>query len=235
MKRQWQRFEEFVDNMSLRERALIFGTAALLLVALMDATLISAESDRKQRLSADISQRQAEMRTIQEQLQKMVSARQSNPDRQMRARLDSLKTEMAAVEAAITEEQRRFTAPGQMRAVLEGMLDRNHGVRLVEFRTLPPEAIGAVRAQAQQAEKSATAKPAAIPAAAGAEPLVYRHEVEITVAGGYLDLLKYLADLERLPTQLYWGQAELSVVAYPMLALKLTVYTMSVGSAWLGT
>lgn len=233
MKQQWQRFVEFVDNMSLRERALIFGTAALLLVALMDATLISSESDRKQRLSVDISQRQAEMKAIQEQLQNMVSARQSDPDRQMRARLASLKTEMAAVEAAITEEQRRFTAPGQMRAVLEGMLDRNHGVRLVEFKTLPPTAIGDARAQ-QQAEKPASAKPVAN-SAAGAEPLVYRHEVEITVAGGYLELLKYLTDLERLPTQLYWGQADLNVLAYPALTLKLTVYTMSVGSAWLGT
>jgi len=234
VKQQWQRFVEFVDNMSLRERALIFGTAALLLVALMDATLISAESDRKQRLSVDISQRQTEMKTIQEQLQKMVSARQSNPDREMRARLASLKTETAAVDAAINEEQRRFTAPGQMRAVLEGMLDRNHGVRLIEFKTLPPAAIGDVRAQAQQAEKPAAGKPAAN-AAAGAEPPVYRHEVEITVSGGYLELLKYLTDLERLPTQLYWGQADLNVLAYPKLSLKLTVYTMSVGSAWLGT
>jgi MSHA biogenesis protein MshJ len=235
MKQQWRKFVEFVDNMSLRERALIFGTAALLLVALMDVVLISSESDRKQRLSAEISQRQTEMASIQEQLQKMVGARQSDPDRQMRARLESLKTEMTAVDAAIAEEQRRFTAPGQMRVVLEGMLDRNHGVRLVEFKTLPPAAIGDVRTQAQQAANPAAAKPAVNPAAAGAEPTVYRHEVEITVAGGYLELLKYLADLEKLPTQLYWGQAEMSVLAYPALTLKLTVYTMSVGSAWMGT
>jgi MSHA biogenesis protein MshJ len=57
--------------------------------------------------------------------------------------------------------------------------------------------------------------------------------MEITLAGSYLDLYAYLHGLEALPTQLYWGRAEMSVAEYPVVTLKLTVYTLSFDQAWL--
>jgi len=61
----------------------------------------------------------------------------------------------------------------------------------------------------------------------------FRHGIEFTVAGSYGELYEYLRMLERLPTQLYWGRAELSVSAHPVLVLKLTTYTVSFDPAWL--
>jgi len=62
---------------------------------------------------------------------------------------------------------------------------------------------------------------------------VFRHGVELTLAGSYLDLYAYLSALEGLQTQLYWGRAEMSVAEYPVATLKLTVYTLSFDQAWL--
>jgi MSHA biogenesis protein MshJ len=62
---------------------------------------------------------------------------------------------------------------------------------------------------------------------------VFRHGVELTLAGSYLDLHAYLSALEGLSTQLYWGRAEMSVAEYPVATLKLTVYTLSFDQAWL--
>ncbi len=62
---------------------------------------------------------------------------------------------------------------------------------------------------------------------------VFRHGLELTVAGSYLDLYAYLSALEGLKTQLYWGRAEMSVAEYPVVTLKLTVYTLSFDQAWL--
>jgi hypothetical protein len=36
-----------------------------------------------------------------------------------------------------------------------------------------------------------------------------------------------------MSTQLYWGKVEMSVSAYPVTTLKLTVYTLSFDKAWL--
>jgi MSHA biogenesis protein MshJ len=56
--------------------------------------------------------------------------------------------------------------------------------------------------------------------------------LELTVSGAYLDILAYLQDLERLPTQLYWGDLGLDS-QYPTMTVRIVVYTMSLDRAWL--
>ena len=51
--------------------------------------------------------------------------------------------------------------------------------------------------------------------------------------GSYLDLLRYARALESLPTQMYWGEASLSVERYPDAVLTLTMYTLSLDQTWL--
>ena len=51
--------------------------------------------------------------------------------------------------------------------------------------------------------------------------------------GGYADLTQYLQMLEKLPTQMFWGMADLNVVKYPQAELTLTLYTLSLDKTWL--
>jgi len=97
--------------------------------------------------------------------------------------------------------------------VLEEMLERNKRLRLVDLKTLPITDLAATQGPAGRR--------------------IFRHGVELTLDGGYLDLHAYLQALERLSTQLYWGKLEMSVAAYPVATLKLTVYTLSFNQAWL--
>jgi len=100
------------------------------------------------------------------------------------------------------------------------------------MKTLPTTTLAEARAESGKAEAS---KPAAKPAEApkSGERLVYRHGMEVTVAGGYLDLLRYLRDLEQLRTQLYWGSLEIDATRYPRHTMKIVVYTLSLDPAWL--
>jgi MSHA biogenesis protein MshJ len=63
--------------------------------------------------------------------------------------------------------------------------------------------------------------------------LLYRHGVEISVRGNYLDMIDYMTALESLPTQLFWGGARFEVEDYPTSRLTLTLYTLSLDSKWL--
>jgi MSHA biogenesis protein MshJ len=121
--------------------------------------------------------------------------------------------EVNSLDASIAEEQRRFTPPQRMRKVLEGMLERGKRLQLLDMKTLPASDLSATQGQSGRR--------------------VFRHGMEITLAGSYLDLYAYLHGLEALPTQLYWGRAEMSVAEYPVVTLKLTVYTLSFDQAWL--
>ncbi len=213
MKEGFKRYAERIDNATLRERVLLFAAAALIVVFVVNATLIQPLRDTQRRLGADIAQKEAELRAIQGGLQRMMQAQRVDPDARNRERIAQLQLEVNSLDASIAEEQRRFTPPQRMRQVLEEMLERGKRLQVLDMKTLPASDLSATQGQSGRR--------------------VFRHGMEITLAGSYLDLYAYLHGLEALPTQLYWGRAEMSVAEYPVATLKLTVYTLSFDQAWL--
>ena len=214
MKALIKRMVEWIDAKTLRERAFIFAASALLLVLVVKAALIDPLHTTQKRLAAENAQFQEEMRTVQGELQRLAQSErgEANPDSVARQRASTLRAEIAALNARISEEQRRFTPPDRMRGLLDEMLERNKRLQLVELKTLPAAPISEGLPQGSQ---------------------VFRHGVELTISGSYADLYEYLSALERLPTRIYWGRAELSAAEYPATTLKLTVYTVSFDKAWL--
>lgn len=213
MKRLWTKYAERVNAATLRERAMIFGAAALTLIAVINATLIEPTLTRAKRFEREMVQRQGESQAMQVQFQRAVQGRQADPDIESRKRLAELQGRIAKLNAEIAAEQRRLTTPERMREVLEQMLLRNKVLRLVDMKTLPLVALN------DAAENSGRR--------------IYRHGIELTVGGAYLDLLAYVRALEGLPSQIYWGSAELNANTYPDVELRLTVYTLSFEKSWM--
>ena len=178
----------------------------------------------RSRAAAEVAEKQAEMKSLQTEIAKVLQGRAVDPDLANRQRIAQLSAKVGEVERRIAAEQAKFTAPEQMKTVVQELLARNRRIKLVDMKTLPLTTIAAAREQEGRA-------PAAAPGAADRQ--VYRHGIELTVSGGYLDLLGYVADLEKLPTQLYWGSLELAAGDSPTLLLKLTVYTLSLDKSWM--
>ena len=229
MKLLWQRYAERIDALNLRERILVFSATMLVLIAVVHTLYIDTEVKKERRLSSAIAQKQAEARSLQDQLTKLVTSRGLDPDRAPRERLEEVRRQLAGIETQIATEERKFTAPDQMRRVIEELLAKSRTIQLQSMKSLPTTSIAETRA-------GAAGKPAAQGAAAAAsqsERLVYRHGIEIAVTGTYLELMGYLADLERLPTQLYWGSLAIDASRYPRHTMRLVVYTLSLDRAWL--
>jgi MSHA biogenesis protein MshJ len=230
VKRLWQRYSGQFDALTVRERVMVFGAAATMLIAFAYVFFLDVESAAQRRFASTLAQRQAEMKALQDQTVQLIDARGQDPDRATKQRTAELGAELAKIDAGIAAEERKFTAPGQMRSVVEGLLGRNRAVTLMTMRTLPVTSVADARADAGGAKPAAGVKPAP---ATSADRLIYRHGIELTVAGAYLDLLAYVRDLEALPTQLYWGALEIDAGMYPKVVMKLTVYTLSLDRAWL--
>jgi len=213
MKEVIARYAARIDAATLRERAMIFAAAALVVVVTVNSALLSPLRARQQTLAADIARKEGQLRTVQTEMQRIAREREVDPDARNRARAQALRAELAGLDANIVEAQRRFTPPDRMRALLEEMLERNPRLQLVDLKTLPVADL--------------------TPKQAGEARRVFRHGVELTVSGSYLDLHAYLRALEGVPTQLFWGKTEMSVREYPVVTLKLTVYTLSFDQAWL--
>lgn len=207
-------YAERIDAATLRERLLVFLAAAAILLFLGNSLLLQPERAKQKRLAAETAQYQTEISSLQAQMGRLVGASVADPDAPLRKRHASLRAELSQLNSRIAGEERRFTAPEHMRAVLEDMLGRNKGLTLVDLRTLPVVPIAAARV--------------------GSGPSgMFRHGLELTVRGTYSELYEYLRMLEGLPNQLYWARAEITVTDHPLLTLKLTVHTISFDRAWL--
>jgi MSHA biogenesis protein MshJ len=212
--KEWvQRYAERIDNASMRERVLIFIAAALVLVFVANALMIQPLRAKQRSLGGEIARMETELRNVQSGLQRILTTQGADPDARNRARVVELRAELESLTQSIAQEQRRFTPPQRMREILKEMLERDRRLKVLDLKTLPVAEISAMRGQSTRR--------------------VFRHGVEVTLAGRYLDLYAYLQALESLPSQLYWGRAELAVAEYPVTTLKLTVYTLSLEQAWL--
>lgn len=208
-----------VDALTLRERALVFG-AAVVLVAFVGYQLVLSPIYRTQEaLLEQILQQRNNMMGIDTEIVAKVEAYQADPDAQARSRLDNLKQETARLGESLLAMQDGLVPPERMAPLVDAILRSNGRLQLVGLRTLPVEPVSAGTAPAATADKPAD--------------LLFRHGVEVTVRGNYLDMINYMSALEAMPTRLFWGKAQLDVEEYPASRLTLTLYTLSLDRNWM--
>lgn len=223
MMRYWIIARDRVGGMSLRERTIVFAACAFVLIALVSELLLAPLLEKQKMLSTQVGQQQERMKEQQAQMQALLQARSDDEHSPQRQRLEQLKEQLQEQIGYLEDRRDHLVAPSKIAELLGQVLGQNERVQLVELKTLPvsslvekPKVEGAVQ-----------------PASAGGQRQIFRHGVQITVRGSYLDLLRYTSALENLPTQMFWGEASLSVEQYPASVLTLTVYTLSLDQMWL--
>jgi len=225
MRQLLQKYADGIDSMALRERALLFGAVALVLITLLQVLLLNPVLSRRNQLSAQIAQQEDETKAIQTRIHALVRPEVADPDALNRNKLQSLREQMAQLDRQFEQQQKQFVAPGKMAAMLEDMIGKNRKLQLISLRNLPGTGLSP--------GAGAPTGAAGGPAQAGGAREVFRHTVELSVRGSYFDLLDYLAALERMPQRVFWDGFELSVAQYPQSVLKLTIYTLSPEKSWL--
>lgn len=215
-----------IDARSLRERAILFCAAAAAIVFLLYALFLNPLLVRRAALQAQIAQQQDIIGGIDREITQLVQAHSQDPDAAARARLAELTGSTTQLATKLRAMQKGLVPPDRIAPLLETILKANGGLQLVSMKTLPVSPLGG-GAQA----------PAAVPPVphppVNPNELLYRHGVELTVRGNYLDMVNYMDALEAMPTQLFWGQAALEVEEYPNARLTLTLYTLSLDRKWM--
>lgn len=226
IKQLWEKLSAKVNAMTLRERAMVFAAAAFLLVSLVNTFLLDPMLLKQKKLSNAVVQQQEKMKELQAQIEAIIQAKNSQHTSPQRLQLNKIRQELDEGNAFLNSNRENLVEPDKMAELLRQVLSRNANLQLVNLQTL------AVTSLFDQEEaKPAVANQAQ--AAALPEKQIFKHGVELTVRGNYLDLLQYLASLERLPTQMFWGKVKMDVVEYPAAELTLTLYTLSLEKIWL--
>jgi len=231
MKQRWLKLATRIDALTLRQRVGIFTACAALVLYLVYMMALDPLLREHTRLRAQIGSQRAAMAGIDTDITLLVDAFARDPDAGNRKRLDAARQEAHTLGESLAAMQKGLVAPEQMAPLLQTILRANGKLQLVALTTLPVTTVGGPPAPAPGAPAAA---PAPIPAPApGMSGLLYRHGVQVTVRGSYLDMVDYMAALEGLPSQLFWGQAQFDVEDYPHAHITLTLYTLSLDPKWL--
>jgi MSHA biogenesis protein MshJ len=210
-----------VDGFSLRERVLVFAAAAFLVLSLIDYAFLEPLLVRQKALSAQVVQQQEKMKEVQSQLAALLQAQQADANSPQRERIRALRLQIAEGDSYLQGRRDKLVPPEKMAQLLEQVLNKNAGLRLVALETLPVSLLIEPSADAEAVQLT------------GSENQIFKHGVKITVRGSYADLTQYLAALEKMPTQMFWGVAKMDVVQHPTVELSLTLYTLSLDKTWL--
>jgi len=222
---QWRKLSARFDALQVRERVLVLIAAIVGTALLFDALALQPLETRKKRLERQLAESRQNIK-LADGLMK-AEAIVGDPLSVKRSYRDALRTQLVEIDRSIQGLQRGLVQPERMAKLMEEMLSRSRGLRLLSLRTLPVQRFETPGAAARSGDKNGK------PGLKDPERTIYQHSFEITLQGSYVDLHQYLAQIEKLPWQMFWGRINVNAELYPRLRVTLTVQTLSLNKAWL--
>jgi len=225
-----RRLARLFDQRAPRERIVLLVASGAVALMLADKLWLTPSFDRARLASQRLGSAQATLETLRADAARLQSLGVEQ-DRQLRAEIAQWKQRVELNGNELRAYEDTLINAGQMVEMLEQMLPRHGRLRVRELRSLGR--VDLLAAAPAPAPAASGAKGSATPTPAPAGPGLYRHGVELTIEGGWNDLLEYLHALETQPRRVLWGGMSMKVEQHPKVVLTLRLYTLSLDRGWL--
>lgn len=224
----WTGLQAKYAALSRRERLLVAFAVVLVPLLIVETLIAEPQRRRLAKLESTLAQQSAAAADLQAQVLTLQTQLQLDPDAGAKAELATLSNDRAALENELGKLDGTLVRPEQMNELLEHLLARHAGLRLLSLKTLKPEGVlGKVEGAGDKGGQTG------VPKMPEERFNLYRHGVEIHLEGSFAELQAYLAQLEQSPRRLLWGPLQYEVNEYPKAEMRLLVYTLSADRSWL--
>ena len=203
MKRWWQTLAARIDALSLRERGFLFVSLLVCCLLLADVLWLSPVQTLHRQVTQRFAAQNTELQRLRDELK--TSSGETGPGKVMREELVQVKTRLEVVNQEITQMPASAMDETPLSKVLIHFLRRHEGLTLVRTATLPVD-----NKAAQESGASG----------------LKRQSLELTVAGPYPELIRYVQTLERSLPALRWGTMRMVSDKQPV---QLTLQVSLVG------
>ena len=220
----WQRLNERYLAISRRERILIAVSLIVGPFLIGKSLFVDPLSNQRRALEANVARQSASEMEMQAQLAVLQQQMQQDPDAGRKAELAALLADRERLDKQIREFGAALVPPEEMNELLERLLARQPGLRLLSLKTLAPQSVLAADLLGAKGDTGKATERVFD---------LYRHGVELRVEGSYRELQSYVAQLEKLDKHLLWGGLDYRVSEFPRAEMTLTVYTLSPERTWL--
>ncbi|MDK8466056.1 MSHA biogenesis protein MshJ [Marinobacter sp. SS13-12] len=210
----------------IRERALLTITALVVVLfagwELAAAPVVASNEQLRSRL-VTLSDTRA---SLMEQQGLLTEQLASDPSQVLRDQLAARQQRLERLNNELAETTGRLIAPRAMVVLLRDMLAAQDKLELLGVDLLAPVPVFDRQSGSTLGDASGNDE--------SAEPLLFAHDAEIVLRGGYMDVLAYLETLEAMDARLGWVLLEYDSSEYPDNEVRIRVRTLSLDRAWLG-
>lgn len=210
------------DMLSVRERALVLVAVLALIITVWDSGFSAPRERERKALVQEVQALRAEVSGLEASIQAIVDQGEIDPDRLTREEIRKYKSRIPELESKLAGATTGLIGPEQMTEALGQLLKRAGPLEVRSMRTLQA---APVTASVAEASGVATADPKA---------RIFKHGLELEIAGTYMQALHFLQSLEALEWRFFWDSVELIVEEHPRARLRLVVFTLSLEKGWVG-
>jgi len=212
LKLSWKTLQTTVNALSLRERRLLAGTLAVLLLVVFVFVLWMPMAESILGARRSYIESQGIVHQSKQQILMLETKAKEDVNAPLRLEIEALNKRLVEQDVEIHQLTSALITPKNMNQVFSGILTENH-LLIKNVKNQPARAI-----QVKEEENN----------------LLYKHSLFLEMKGGFLDTLKYLQELERQDWQLYWDELTFKTEAYPQGAVTIEVHTLSTSEEVLG-
>lgn len=223
LRQSWSRLNDRYAALSRREQTLVALALVLGPLLIGYSLFVDPLGARRKALENTLAAEQGTIARLQAEAANLQQQLAVDPDAGRKADLAVLHGERDKLDEQLRQFSAVLVRPEEMNGLLERLLARHAGLRLLSLKTLAPQSV----LPAEEGKEGGDAKPIE------RSFDLYRHGVEIRLEGNYAQLQAYLAQLEKLQQKLLWGKLEYRVIDHPRAELTLIVYTLSPDRTWL--
>ncbi len=222
----WSGLVQKFFALNKRERWMIMGAIACVFYALFSA-LVSPMLTRQKMLAMEIANHQTKLEAFNLELNGYAHQAAIDPDLPQKQKVVALEKNLNLLKIEVDGLKNTLIKPERMPDLLSDLLKDNPQLTLISLKTLPTRGLFEDATENLSQKKNNN------------EDLpIFKHGVEMTIEGRYLDLLDYVATVEKMPWHVLWESAALSVdekqnATLPLSQLTVKVYTLSLDKTWL--
>ena len=229
MARSWreslQNGADWFNQRPIRERVLITVTAVVLIAVVGWELGVAPAKTEQSVLESRLSMLAASRDSLLVQQDSLNAQLATDPSQELRNQLESRQQRLARLDRQIAETTGQLIAPRAMVSLLKDMLSAQASLSLQSLELKTPAPVFAPEPEASGSEPKTREDNG---------PLLYAHDVELTIQGSYLEVLAYLERLEALDERLGWVVLEYDAENWPAGEAIIRVRTLSLEPAWLG-
>ena len=218
VKEQLATLQNRIDELSLRERGILFLVLVFLIYMLWDASLIAPQEKRQKQLLSDIATVRIDISKLEQQKLEIINRHNVDPNAAEQQKLLQLNEAGDRIKEQLKGAVNGLVEPQEMARALESVLKGQQQLSFVRIENLGAKPLLDVEPTEEETSNVG----------------IYKHTMRIELEGSFHHTRDYLRALELLPWRFHWESVELTMIDYPMARVVITVNTLSLNEGWIG-